>query len=163
MKAANIVHLACHGIQDDRDATRSGFCMGDGRLTISKLMDMKLDGAFLAFLSACETAKGDDTQPDQVMHLAAAMLFTDFKTVIATMWYVATTHRLWQDVVLIQYRSISDEDGPKVAKWIYQELFAADTLDADTVAYALDTAISKLRKEPKMTVERWTPFMHMGT
>jgi CHAT domain-containing protein len=88
MQAAKIVHLACHGIQDTRDATQSGFCLGDGRLTISKLMELKLDNAFLAFLSACETAKGDKEQPDQAMHLAAVMLFSGFKSVVATMWYV---------------------------------------------------------------------------
>jgi CHAT domain-containing protein len=88
MQKANIVHLACHGVQDINDATQSGFCLGDGRLTISKLMDLKLDRAFLAFLSACETAKGDKEQPDQVMHLAAAMLFSGFNSVVATMWYV---------------------------------------------------------------------------
>jgi CHAT domain-containing protein len=88
MQKANIVHIACHGIQDIGDATQSGFCLGDGRLTISKLMELKLDNAFLAFLSACETAKGDKEQPDQAMHLAAAMLFSGFKSVIATMWYV---------------------------------------------------------------------------
>jgi CHAT domain-containing protein len=87
MQMANIIHLACHGIQDDDDATQSGFCLGDGRLTIAKIMELKLDNAFLAFLSACETAKGDKDQPDQAMHLAAAMLFSGFKSVIATMWY----------------------------------------------------------------------------
>jgi CHAT domain-containing protein len=88
IQAVNVVHLACHGIQDTRNATQSGFCLGDGRLTISKLMELKLDNAFLAFLSACETAKGDKEQPDQAMHLAAAMLFSGFKNVVATMWYV---------------------------------------------------------------------------
>jgi CHAT domain-containing protein len=88
MQAANIVHLACHGVQDIRNATQSGFCLNNGRLTIAKLMELKLDKAFLAFLSACETAKGDKKQPDQVMHLAAAMLFAGFRNVIATMWYV---------------------------------------------------------------------------
>jgi CHAT domain-containing protein len=88
MQTANIVHLACHGIQDDIDATQSGFCLGDGRLTIAKLMELKFDNAFLAFLSACGTAKGDEEQPDQAMHLAASMLFSGFKSVIATMWYV---------------------------------------------------------------------------
>jgi CHAT domain-containing protein len=86
--AANMIHLACHGIQDHDDATRSGFCLGDGRLTISELMKLDIKHGFLAFLSACETAKGSDEQPDQAMHLAAAMLFAGFKSVIATMWYV---------------------------------------------------------------------------
>jgi CHAT domain-containing protein len=83
---AQIVHLACHGVQDQEDPLSSGFCLGDGKLTVSELMDIKLDHAFLAFLSACETAKGDKKQPDQVIHLAAAMLFCGFRSVVATMW-----------------------------------------------------------------------------
>jgi CHAT domain-containing protein len=83
---ADIVHLACHGVQDLRDPLKSGFCLGDGKLSVSELMDIKLDHPFLAFLSACETAKGDQDQPDQVIHLAAAMLFCGFPNVVATMW-----------------------------------------------------------------------------
>jgi CHAT domain-containing protein len=87
-KAANIMHLACHGIQDLEDATKSGFCLGDGRLSISELMQLEIKHGFLAFLSACETARGSEDQPDQAMHLAAAMLFVGFKSVVATMWSV---------------------------------------------------------------------------
>jgi CHAT domain-containing protein len=94
IKAANIVHLACHGIQDHEDATQSGFCLGDGRLTISSLIDLDIKGAFLAFLSACETGKGSKDQPDQVMHLAATMLFIGFKSVVATMWLVNIFSRI---------------------------------------------------------------------
>jgi CHAT domain-containing protein len=86
IRAANIIHLACHGVQDSEDATKSGFCLNDGRLTISDLMGLNVKHGFLAFLSACETAKGSEDQPDQAMHLAAAMLFVGFKSVIATMW-----------------------------------------------------------------------------
>jgi CHAT domain-containing protein len=88
IKAANIMHIACHGIQDHEDATRSGFGLGDGRLSISDLMQLEIKTGFLAFLSACETAKGSKDQPDQAMHLAAAMLFVGFKSVIATMWSI---------------------------------------------------------------------------
>jgi CHAT domain-containing protein len=87
-RVANIMHLACHGTQDPKDATKSGFCLGDGRLSISELMQLDIKHGFLAFLSACETATGSKDQPDQAMHLAAAMLFVGFKTVIATMWSV---------------------------------------------------------------------------
>jgi CHAT domain-containing protein len=79
IKTANIVHLACHGIQDPEDATRSGFCLGDGRLSISELLQIDIRHGFLAFLSACETARGSEDQPDQAMHLAAAMLFVGSK------------------------------------------------------------------------------------
>jgi tetratricopeptide (TPR) repeat protein len=88
IKPAHFVHLACHGIQDPTKALESGFYLRDGMLTISKLMDLRLDQPWFAYLSACETAKGDAEQPDQVMHLAAAMLFAGFKSVVATMWSV---------------------------------------------------------------------------
>jgi CHAT domain-containing protein len=97
IKPTNFVHLACHGVQDPTDALESGFYLRDGMLTISKLMDLKLDQPWFAYLSACETAKGDAEQPDQVMHLAAAMLFAGFKSVVATMWSVGVErHRSGQ-------------------------------------------------------------------
>jgi CHAT domain-containing protein len=86
MRDSSMVHLACHGIQNSQDALESGFLLGDGQLTVARLMELKLDRAFFAFLSACETAKGDEGQPDQTVHLAAAMLFAGFKSLVATMW-----------------------------------------------------------------------------
>jgi CHAT domain-containing protein len=85
-KSTNMIHIACHGTQDAANALSSGFCLSDGNLSVSRLMDLDLKDAFLAFLSACETAKGDEEQPDQTVHLAAAMLFVGFRSVVATMW-----------------------------------------------------------------------------
>jgi CHAT domain-containing protein len=86
LQNANLVHLACHGTQNAKDALSSGFHLFDGTLTVSHLMNLDLKNAFFAFLSACETAKGDEMQPDQTVHLAAAMLFVGFRSVVATMW-----------------------------------------------------------------------------
>jgi CHAT domain-containing protein len=88
IRLATIVHLACHGTQNPANALESSFHLEDGLLPVSKLMKLELPSAFLAVLSACETAKGDTAQPDQAIHLAAAMLFAGFKSVVATMWYV---------------------------------------------------------------------------
>jgi len=83
---ANILHLASHGFQHPTDPLQSGFVLRDRMLTISELMALNHPNAFLAFLSACETAKGDEQQPDQAVHLAATMLFAGFRSVIGTMW-----------------------------------------------------------------------------
>jgi hypothetical protein len=91
IQLASILHMACHGTQDLGDALQSGFFLEDELLPISKLMELELPRAFLAVLSACETAKGDASQPDQAIHLAATMLFMGFKSVVATMWYVFNT------------------------------------------------------------------------
>lgn len=87
LKSASIFHLACHGKQDVVQPLQSAFHLsGDRRLTIADLMDLDLKHAHLAFLSACETAKGDSEQPDQAIHLAATMLFVGFRSVVGTMW-----------------------------------------------------------------------------
>jgi CHAT domain-containing protein len=86
IQTAHIVHLACHGIQHDSEPHESHFCLGSGNLTVSDLMGMNLGDAFFAFLSACETAKGDRKHADEVVHLAATMMFAGFKSVVATMW-----------------------------------------------------------------------------
>jgi CHAT domain-containing protein len=85
-KTSGFVHLACHGTQDQASALNSGFYLGNKLLTVSELMDLNLDKAWFAYLSACETAKSDTDQPDQVVHLTAAMLHAGFKSVVATMW-----------------------------------------------------------------------------
>ena len=82
---ATILHLACHGYQDPVNPLESGLVMKAPMLTVSKLMALNLNQAFLAFLSACETAKGDKAHTDQAVHLAAVMLFAGFKSVVAAM------------------------------------------------------------------------------
>jgi CHAT domain-containing protein len=94
LRGSSIVHFACHGIQDLKSPLESGLILADGRLTVSEIMRRPENGTTLdlkksmrlAFLSACQTAKGDGTVPDEAMHLAATLLFTGFRGVVATMW-----------------------------------------------------------------------------
>jgi CHAT domain-containing protein len=98
---ACILHLACHGQQDASNPLMSGFCLSDGKLTIAKIMQQNTPDAIFAFLSACDTAKGDCTQTDQSIYLATAMLFAGFKSVIGTMWYVVQFSKLYYMVLTI--------------------------------------------------------------
>jgi hypothetical protein len=63
--------------------------------------------------------------------------------------------------MLTMSRAISDLDGPKVAQWFYEELLSREVVDANSVAYALDYAVVKLR-DSGLSPERWAPFIHMG-
>jgi CHAT domain-containing protein len=86
LSAASIVHLACHGQQDARNPLNSAFLLGDGPLKVSRIMRQSMPNASLAFLSACQTAMGDENLPDEAIHLAATLLFTGFRGAVATMW-----------------------------------------------------------------------------
>jgi CHAT domain-containing protein len=86
LPAASIVHLACHGEQKFLNPLESALCLQDGRLEISRIMEQSMPNASLVYLSACETAMGDNNLPDEAFHLAAALLFAGFRGAVATMW-----------------------------------------------------------------------------
>ena len=127
----------------------SAFALYDGPLSLADLMVTTADNAELAFLSACQTAVGDEKIPEESVHLAAGMLVVGFKGVIATMW------------------SIGDEDAPVVAEAYYKkliELRSSGQVGAGTgAAYALHEATRVLReKVGEENVVKWAPFVHFG-
>jgi CHAT domain-containing protein len=142
---ATVLHLACHGRQNASNPLESGFIMHDKMMQVGDIIRLSLPNARLAFLSACETARGDIERPDEALHLAATMLYVGFKSVVGTMW------------------SMGDVDGPVVAETVYRELFggAYDMLDFEIVPYALDTAVRKLRAQG-LEPSRWAPYIHLG-
>ncbi|KAN0084259.1 CHAT domain containing protein [Tylopilus felleus] len=82
------VHLACHGIPDRKQPFESAFALYDGRFTIQRIIGCEMQNPEFAYLSACHTTVGDEESPDEVIHLAAAMQFLGFRSVIGTMWAV---------------------------------------------------------------------------
>ena len=140
----SVVHFACHGIQDLREPLNSGLVLHDNRLTLSKLMHTRLPNAQLAFLSACETAQGEEDYPDEAVHVAAGMLAAGFRDVIGTMW------------------SIYDDAAPHVADAVYEEVFKDGKLLVDKIPFALHRAVERLRKRGPGDFMSWMPFIHMG-
>ena len=145
MKEADWVHFACHGIQDAASPTESGLCLADQRrLKISDIMALSRSRGGLAFLSACQTAMGDEGLSDEAIHIAAGMLFAGYGGVVGTMW------------------SISDKLAPDVARSVYQRLFGNSTKpDYREAARALHEAVGHLRGTNASFVE-WLPFIHVG-
>jgi hypothetical protein len=158
---ANVLHLACHGVQHDTEPLQSGFALRDGILTVSSLMDLHAPSAFMAFLSACETAKGDKDQPDQTVHLAAAMLFAGFRNVVGTMWCVGLQPRSFSSFSVIYCRTMGDQDGPFFAEKVYQKLLEQELIGAASVAFAVDYAVCQLRSLD-VPSDRWATFIHVG-
>jgi hypothetical protein len=52
-------------------------------------------------------------------------------------------------------------DGLRVAKRFYEKLLAEEMIAVDAVPYALDHAVTELRKSG-VPPERWATFIHMG-
>jgi len=142
-------HIVCHGILEPGKPFESSFKLHGGeRLLLLDIVRSQLPDAEFAFLSACHTAElTKESISDEVLHLAAAMQFCGFRSVVGTMWAMA------------------DIDGPDLARDFYSSVFSDRTQGArhyERTAEALRAAVVKLRRKRGMTVERWVNYVHYG-
>jgi CHAT domain-containing protein len=75
LEELSFVHFACHGVQDATSPNESVLLLAkSSQLTLSRLNHLSLIHAQLTFLSACQTATGDEMLVQEAVHLAAGML-----------------------------------------------------------------------------------------
>ncbi|KDN48563.1 hypothetical protein RSAG8_02550, partial [Rhizoctonia solani AG-8 WAC10335] len=140
-----MLHLACHGIQDMVDPLESSVVLSDGNLTIREIIKTPLPKAELVYLSACQTATGSVSTPDESFSLAGSFLFAGYKGAVATMW------------------SINDKDGCDVATSFYKHILQKDGSPVANAAFALHGAVQELLEaNPGIDLIRWIPFVYFG-
>jgi CHAT domain-containing protein len=143
-------HIVCHGILESGKPFNSSFKLYNGkRLSLLDIVRSRLPNAEFAFLAACHTAELTDKSPaDEALHLAAAMQYCGFRSVVGTMWAMA------------------DTDGQDLAKNFYKSVFSSGKkrlLYYERTAEALRDAVAKLRRKKRgMTLERWVNYVHYG-
>ena len=136
------VHLACHGAQHAERPFDSGFAMGDGKLTLMRIIQERYTNSEFAFLSACHTAVGDASTPDEALHLAAGMQFAGFNGVIGTLWRV------------------DDAVAHQVVTHFYKEMFKQPVIGFEHAAAALNAAV--LKTAGQISLEKRIVFVHIG-
>ncbi|CAG8702347.1 4485_t:CDS:1, partial [Acaulospora colombiana] len=145
MEECNWLHLACHGIQEPDEPTKSALLLQDGHLTLEEIIKLDLPRAELAFLSACQTTAGDENLSEEAVHIAGGMLLAGYRSVVATMW------------------SIRDELAPVVTDEFYRHVMEEGKRpDSRRAAEALHLAVQKLRQRPGVQLTDWIPFVHLG-
>jgi CHAT domain-containing protein len=140
------VHFACHGKQDREQPYHSRFAMKDKPLTLLDIMEKDIPHAEFAFLSACHTAVGDEETPDEVIHLAAGLQFSGFKSVIGTLWVV------------------DDSVAKHVVEAFYKKMVKGlkdgGMMDCTKAAWALNRATCAVKT--KVPLEQRMVFIHIG-
>ena len=86
-----IAHFACHASSDPEEPTASRLLLHDGALQLRDIADLRLDGAELAYLSACGTTRGGTVMADEAIHLASAFQLAGYSQSVATLWEVSDT------------------------------------------------------------------------
>ena len=140
------LHFAGHGGQNPREVVGGALYCADhqqaGPITVTDISGLRLDRAELVFLSACETARGVITLPDEAVHMAGALQLAGFTHVVATQWVVSDSHAA--DIAEYFYASLASESGP---------------LLSSHVAAALHAAVRRLRDEDPLL---WASYVHTG-
>jgi hypothetical protein len=85
------IHIVCHGTLEPGKPFDASFKLyRDERLSLLDIIRSRLPNAEFAFLSACHTAQlTDESIADEALHLASAMQYCGFRSVVGTMWAMA--------------------------------------------------------------------------
>jgi CHAT domain-containing protein len=120
--------------------------MRDKPLTLLHIMEQDIPHAEFVFLSACHTAVGDEKTPDEVIHLAAGLPFSGFKSVIGTLW------------------EVDDSVAKHVVKAFYENIFVdledGGVMDCTKAARALNHSTYFVKK--LVPLEQRMVFIHIG-
>ena len=145
-----IAHFACHGSYDLENPANSRLLLHDHErnpLSVGDLSAVNLDGAQLAYLSACHTAvNSTERLLDEAMHLAGALQAAGFPQVVGTLW------------------ELDDEVAVEITEDFYRGLRiqGTETLDPARAAYSLHRAIRQQRDYYPGTPSLWASHLHFG-
>ena len=136
------VHLACHGLPNRTQPFESAFALHGRHFTVQRIIGCEFKNPEFAYLSACHTTVGYEESPDEVIHLASAMQFAGFRSVIGTMW------------------AVDDEQTNKIASTFYRHMVdESGRLDHTRAALALNKTMQSVRDVP---FDQRVLYIHLG-
>ena len=140
-------------MSDSGDPSDSSLILHGKKLTLNDIIKSHLPHAKFAFLDACcsteqttEQNRTPSNMQDEVLHLAVAMQFSGFRSVVGTMW------------------EKKDEDRPRVAYHFYREMMEGDedVGQRHTRAARALWKVTRRMKEKQISMARWINFIHIG-
>ncbi|MFI6085119.1 CHAT domain-containing protein [Streptomyces sp. NPDC051217] len=146
------VHFACHAVSDPLRPSNGRLVLHgppDASPTVRDLARLRLPGARLAYLSACDTMRISAELADESVHIASAFQMAGFSHVVGSLW------------------PVDDMIGARVARRVYEQLDtrpggAGGALSVDGTARALHRAVCELRAEYPRTPSLWACQVHAG-
>ncbi|MFB7471552.1 CHAT domain-containing protein [Kitasatospora sp. NPDC056184] len=138
LHAYSAVHFSCHGYREDGLSLASGT-----RLTPRRVDALRLDGAQLAYLSACSTGIDSGRLLDEPLHPAAAFQLAGYRHVVGTLW------------------PVSEVSAVDVAAAFYSEVRLPGATDG-RIARGLAGAARRQRAQRPNDPLAWAGYQHIG-
>ncbi|MER5198502.1 CHAT domain-containing protein [Streptomyces sp. NPDC002755] len=158
LRHARSVHFACHAVADTQDPSACRILTHDHTtrpLTVTDVAGLRLDGAHLAYLSACATSATRQDLVDEAVHITGAFQLAGFRHVVGTLW------------------PVGDELAPEMATSFYAALAeraqtstgpagADSRTEDDRVALALHATVTDLHHRYAWFPALWAAHIHVG-
>lgn len=153
LESYRIIHMATHGILDDRNPRFSGIVLStpanpddldDGFLRLGEIYDLKLN-ADLVVLSACDTGLGKIINGEGVMGFQRAFMFAGARSVAVSLW------------------SVFDRSTAMLMRNFYREIAAMQPAGNPDYSIALRNAKLDMLNDPATSHPvHWAPFIIYG-
>jgi tetratricopeptide (TPR) repeat protein len=157
LHSLRIAHFACHAEPNVDDPSAGSVLLYDSdkgivdRLSIYMISQLHIPSAWLAYLSACQTADLQNLDfLDELVHIAGAFQIAGFPQVVGTLWQA------------------EDDYASSIAREFYGQLALKAALGGqkclhrDTAVLAFHDAICKVRDEDPELVLSWAQFALFG-
>jgi tetratricopeptide (TPR) repeat protein len=149
MQSHECIHFACHGEGNWDNPSASQLLLHDHMthpLTVLDISRLNLAGNRLAYLSACNTTRGNLDLADEAIHITSAFQLAGYSHVIGTLW------------------PIDDAVSVGIAETVYGTITRnhAGKIDVAEAAYALHIATRATRESYPLTPTLWAAYVHVG-
>ena len=144
-----VIHIATHGLLDAERPQFTGLVLSlignknqDGFLRTDEVFNLRLGGAPLVMLSACETGLGKEKRGEGVMGLTRAFLYAGSPTVGVSLW------------------SVADKSTAELMTEFYKRLFSSDSTSAS--ASLREAQLAMINGKKYSAPFYWAPFVLVG-
>ncbi len=127
-------HFSTHGWAGWDDPLQGGLLLANGAaLTLADILDLRLEGARLAVLSACETGVPGTKLPDEVVSLPTGLVQAGVAGVVASLWAVNDRSTA---MLMERFYRLWREDGLAPAEALRRaQIWLRDSSNSEMVAY----------------------------
>ena len=140
-----IYHLSTHGWAGWSEPLQGGLLLAGGStLTLADLLDLRLEGARLAVLSACETGIPGTKLPDEVVSLPTGLVQAGVAGVVASLWAV---NDLSTAMLMERFYRLWRQDGLPPAEALRgAQIWLRDSTNQELTAYFEQDALQSLQE-----------------
>jgi CHAT domain-containing protein/tetratricopeptide (TPR) repeat protein len=155
-----VYHFSTHGWAGWSEPLQGGVLLADGAaLTLGDILDLRLRGARLAVLSACETGIPGTKTPDEVVSIPTGLMQAGVAGVVASLWAV---NELSTAMLMERFYRLWREEGlAPVAALHEAQRWLRDTTNQEKAEYFKRDALALagFRMPEMVAVELFTYLM----